>query len=408
MSELQVELYGEPLGTLRGDSRSYDFAADARALERHGLDSLVLSLAVPLSAVPVRSAKARRQNFFAELLPEGRLLARLADRARVRPTDAFGMLRRYGRDVAGALQIWDPEEPGEPKEPRLAAIDAAGIARLLERENDQPLGNRPTGGKTSLAGVQDKIVLAWQDAAWHQVLDGYPSTHILKPQVVGNPTGLFDEEYGARIARHIGLCEYETRIDTFAGVHALVIERYDRDASMPQGRVHQEDMNQALGASRDQKYQRIGGRVSLARMASAIGSVSPDAPTTLLRMVTAAVALGNLDMHAKNISLLHPPDGSVRMAPAYDMVPMAHQDTDGEMALAVAEEYRHRQLTREHLVSEATAWGLRDVRTVIDRTLEAILAAVREEAPHPSAHPGLRANVARSATNLLRSGAVGD
>lgn len=408
MSELQVELYGEPIGSLRGDARTFDFVADARALDRYGLDSLVLSLAVPLSAVPVRSAKARRQNFFAELLPEGRLLARLADRAGINPADAFGMLRRYGRDVAGALQIWDPEEPGEPKEPRLAPIDTAGIAQLLERENDQPLGNQPIGGKTSLAGVQDKIVLAWQDAAWHQVLDGYPSTHILKPQVTGNPTGLFDEEYGARIARHIGLCEYETRIETFAGVPALVIERYDRDTSMPHGRVHQEDMNQALGSSRDQKYQRIGGQVSLARMASAISRVSPDAPAVLLRMVTAAVALGNLDIHAKNISLLHPPDGSVRLAPVYDMVPMAHQDTDGEMALAVAEEYRHRQLTREQLVNEATAWGLRTPGTIVDDTLEAILAAVREEAPHPSAYPGLRADVARFATNLLTSRAVGD
>lgn len=48
---------------------------------------------------------------------------------------------------------------------------------------------------------------------------------------------------------------------------ALVIERYARAPPSSDGRIHQEDGNQALGASGDEEYQRHGGTVSLARLA---------------------------------------------------------------------------------------------------------------------------------------------
>ena len=46
-----------------------------------------------------------------------------------------------------------------------------------------------------------------------------------------------------------------------------MIERYDRSPHAPQGRIHQEDFNQVLGASGNQKYQKYGGKVSLERIA---------------------------------------------------------------------------------------------------------------------------------------------
>ena len=75
-------------------------------------------------------------------------------------------------------------------------------------------------------------------------------------------------------------------------------------------------------------------------------------------MATLAVAVGNLDMHAKNISLLHRPDGSMTLAPAYDTVPQVHQPNDGELALAVDHVYRHRAITRANLIAEGHSWGL--------------------------------------------------
>lgn len=408
MAELAVSLYGAPLGRLVGDWRTFDFRADTAAVTRFGLDSSLLSVAIPLAPVPTRAGKAARQAFFAELLPEGRMLTRLAREARVSEHDVIGMLSRHGRDIAGALEIWDPTAPGEPRTPTTESLTDDGVAHLLRTVQENPLGNRPVGGKTSLAGVQDKLVLARIGERWHRVLDGYPSTHILKPLDADSPTGIYDEEFGARLARGLGLASHTTTIQTFAGEPALVVERYDRDPEAPDRRVHQEDLSQALGLRGDQKYQRHGGRATLARLARVVRAhAGTPGLVGLLRHVTLAVALGNLDLHTKNLSLLHPLDGPITLAPAYDVVPMAHRPNDGELALAVNETYRHAAVTASDVIAEGAAWGLGEAESVVTETLDRIRALVEAEAPHARAHPGLTEDIGTFVDRLLRGDAAG-
>jgi serine/threonine-protein kinase HipA len=88
MADLVVELYGTRVGVLAGTGRGFDFVTAPAAVDAFGLDSSILSVAIPLTAVPIRARKARRQNFFRELLPEGRVLARLAQQAGVSEIDA--------------------------------------------------------------------------------------------------------------------------------------------------------------------------------------------------------------------------------------------------------------------------------------------------------------------------------
>jgi serine/threonine-protein kinase HipA len=240
---------------------------------------------------------------------------------------------------------------------------------------------------------------------WHQVHDGYASTHILKPAVADHPTLIYDEEYGARIARAVGLATTSTRILELGGVPALVVERYDRTAAGE--RVHQEDFSQVLGARGDQKYQAIGGRVSFERIARVLSRRGDEASLrALLDLLTLTVAVGNLDLHAKNLSLLHPLDGPPRLAPAYDVVPLRHQPTDGDLALAINGVYRHAGLTVDDVVAEAAAWGLARPRDQVVATLERIAAVVASEEPDPRAHPGLRAQIAGFVENLLAGRAV--
>jgi len=408
MAELVVELHGTRIGTLKGDWRTFDLEFEPGAVRTFGIDSPILSVAVRLAVVPTRAHKQKRRNFFQELLPEGRKLKRLAQQANLSESDTIGLLGRYGRDVAGALQVWDPDVPGEPRQPRLEPLDEAGVAELLENVQAFPLGNKPRGGKSSLAGVQDKIVLAHTAEGWHRALDGYPSSHILKPVPEGLPTVIYDEEYGARLARAVGLIPYRTWIQDFSGVPALVIERYDRSPDAPQARLHQEDFNQALGASGDEKYQRYGGKVSLERVARVLEQhTRPESREKLLRMVVLAAAVGNVDMHAKNISLIHPHEGTVELAPAYDFVPQAHQRNDGEMALAVAGEYRHAHITRGHLIEEAHSWGLAEPEPAIDEALDTVLETVRHEEPHARAYPTLTADISGFTQNLLEGRAAG-
>ncbi|WP_426623177.1 type II toxin-antitoxin system HipA family toxin [Leifsonia sp. McL0607] len=399
---LAVELYGERIGMLVGDDRRFDFEPERSAIERFGLGSTVLSESVPLNAVTSRTGWQRRQSFFIELLPEGDLLEWLAAEAGLRTWQHLSLLAAFGRDVAGAVQLWDLDDPGEPRTPRIRPLDDSGVADVLRERRAMPLGNVPGSGKSSLVGVQPKVVLAYMGGGWNGVEDGYPSTHILKPVPDGHSTTIYDEEYGSRLARALGLLDYAVAVRSFDGESALVIERYDRSPALPDGRLHQEDMSQALGARGNEKYQRFGGKVTLNRIARVFSSRRDvDSLNRLARLVTLSVATGNLDLHAKNISMIHRPDGRVSLAPVYDVVPQAHENNDGEMALAINDRYRHAELTAADLVAEVESWGLASARELIATTLEEISGAASDQQPDERAHPAVAEDVARFTRNLL-------
>ena len=391
MPRLEVWLYGTRVGELTGSNwRDFDFTATPEALTRFGVLSTVLSEAIPFTVRPVQGRAARRRNFFEELLPEDLTRIRLAEQAGVESGDTLGLLRRYGRDVAGAVEVFDPADPWEPPTPELRPLDGAHVRDLAERYPTVPLGNDPLRGRLSLGGVQLKLALVRQDGRWWQPLGGYPSTHILKQSPERHPTMIFDEEYGCRLATQFGLMEYDVHIESFDEKPMLVIERYDR--FLQEGaiqRLHQEDMNQALGASGNQKYQQPGGVVTLQRMARLLATKGAEERDRLLRMVVFAAAIGNLDLHAKNISMLHFPDGTARLAPAYDNVPLLHQPTDGELALAVNRVYRLSDLRVTDLAQEARSWGMADQASRIDDWLVEISSLVESAEPLPDAAPDL-------------------
>ena len=396
MSSLEVHLYETHVGDLVGNSwRDFDFVAMGAAIDRFGVGSTVLSESVPLVPRQPRGKAARRRMFFDELLPEGAARQRLADRARVTPMDTLGLLAAYGRDVAGAVQVFDPTAADAADPPRARALSTADIVDLLDDVAAFPLANAPMSGKASLAGVQEKVLLARVGDRWAQCLYGYPSTHILKPVARSHSDMIYNEEYASRLARALGLAPYATWIETFEGTDALVIERYDRDDEIPGRRLHQEDFNQALGASGAEKYQEHSGKVSLGRVASVVASsVGLAGLERLLTLLTLTVAVGNLDMHAKNISLLHPPEGPARLAPAYDVVPLTHYPgIDGRMAMAINDVYEHSRIRRNDLIAEAGRWGLGGGRAeeVIDQAVKVVRSTVKHESPHARAVPGLPA-----------------
>lgn len=396
---LAVELHGTRVGTLEGDSRGFDFTPSDAGIERFGMNSTALSVAIPLVPSPRRDHARRRRNWFAELLPEGDQLDYMLQQGGVRRGDVLGFLARFGRDVAGALQVWDLDDPTEPRQPGTLPVSDAAIRGLLEDPVGSPLANVPGAGKSSLGGIQPKIVLARTSRGWAQAVGGHATTHILKPQLPRpNETVVFDEEYGSRIARGMGLAGFETWVDDFDGLPTLVIERYDRAGG---GRIHQEDFNQALGAHGNEKYQEVGGVVSLKRVADVLQRhASEDDVRSLARMVVVAVGVGNLDMHSKNLGLLHPVDGPVRLAPAYDVVPQAHLQNDGRLALAVNGKYSLAEVTADDLRIELGSWGLARPSSVVDETLGELGAMIAEEVPLEGAFPGLQAQLAGFVNNL--------
>jgi len=127
----------------------------------------------------------------------------------------------------------------------------------------------------------------------------------------------------------------------------------------------------------------------------------------LFKLMVLSAAAGNLDMHAKNLSLLHPTDGSMTLSPAYDVVPQAHLPNDGEVGLAIGGEYRHAAITMAHLMAEGHAWGLSGAADLAEETLVLVRQLAGTETPHPRAYARLAKEITGFADNLLAGRAIG-
>jgi serine/threonine-protein kinase HipA len=88
-----------------------------------------------------------------------------------------------------------------------------------------------------------------------------PTTHILKPAISGLDDHDLNEHLCLAAARHLGLDAAVSRVASFDGERVIVIDRYDRSrgADGTVGRLHQEDLCQALAIPPVIKYQSEGG-----------------------------------------------------------------------------------------------------------------------------------------------------
>lgn len=317
---LAVWMHGTQVGVFsrRRDVFSFQYTADAVA---GGAGRPLLSVSMPTRSRPYRGKLPL--VFFDGLLPEGEIRRMIAHDFALDTDDVFGLLRELGRDCAGALIILpEGEHPAPPGQPEPISRDE--VARRLRDLRFHPLGvDRRV--RVSLAGMQEKLLLARSEEGWGLPVAGAPSTHILKPAHPLLPLSIANEALCLRTARHLGMRVANIEIAELADVPALVIERYDR-ASTPDGvaRLHQEDFCQALGVAPEDKYEARGGP-SLRQCAELLRRwARNDQLEHLLDALLLNVLVGNADAHAKNFSLLHGPDGQITLAPVYDVMTTVH------------------------------------------------------------------------------------
>jgi serine/threonine-protein kinase HipA len=342
----------------------------------------VLSCSLPLGDRPIDAGP-----FFSGVLPEGDALAALAAHAETSVIDTFGLLERYGRDIAGALVI----ASAAPDESRFALepYDGESLAEEVGALDENPLGIHDDS-ELSLAGVQNKLLLVRKDDGWARPLHGTPSTHILKAEDRRYP-GLAQAEADClALARAAGLTTVESEVLVFAGIPCLITERYDRhiaaDGSVT--RIHQEDLCQAVGvdgsANRGRaKYQRRrGGGPGLRDAARLLEIYAADAVTELAQLVSwvaFTVAIGNADAHAKNLSFLHDAPATIKLAPVYDTVPtMLWPNLTDEVSMSIDNRFSLGQLTLADIATEAESWPLN--RNLAERAAIETIGQVRAAA----------------------------
>lgn len=339
---------------------------------------------------------ARSLAWFDGLLPEGEMRARIAARFGIDSGDVFGLLGAIGWECAGAVSILPPgRSPGAGS---YAALSEDEVGRRLDALPGRPY-DEDQAVRASLGGVQSKLVMLERDGAWFEPLDGAPSTHILKPEPEPWPGMATAEAWSLRAASAVTSVATATVRTDVGQRPVLVVKRFDRRPGTPVRRIHQEDLCQLLGLPSSAKYAEPppkDWKPSLLWLASLLLARATD-PTaellTLLDQVTANVALGNADAHAKNVAVLHAGDGFVTMAPMYDVVPtVAFLPRQTHAALPVGGRYRLDQIERRHVIAEARSWGVPE-RVARGRVRDALARLTDGLAEADRSYPGLAGHI---------------
>jgi serine/threonine-protein kinase HipA len=249
-----------------------------------------------------------------------------------------------GADCAGAVHFVRPgdadqflQRPGDVA--WLTESEVAERLRELKRDSTAWLGSTLTG-RFSLAGAQAKTALQNKDGRWGVPAGLTPTTHILKPAITGLDGHDLNEHLCLDAARRAGLTVAKSRVMRFDGESAIVVDRYDRRPTPSGvGRMHQEDLCQALGLPPTRKYQNEGGP-GPSQIAELFRRVMPPtaAEDAARRFADALIwnwLIGGTDGHAKNYSLLL--SGSqVRLAPLYDIASaLPYGDHEKKLRLAM-------------------------------------------------------------------------
>lgn len=404
---LPVHLYGHLIGELDTDPSGYTRFrwAPSRSLPWE-LNSRILSENIPLGVNP---SWAAADSFFGALLPEGQWRANLAREIGCADSDTVEMLARVGRDTIGALSIGVEQERGEPE-----LLDSMQVAAAIRSASGYFAAG---GGSSALPGFQRKIALTRTSNGWVRGHGNLPSTHIFKPEPDLDNTDAhrlwLAESYMLDLGREIGVVKFASKIESFDGARALVIERYDRvsDGHGAMKRLHQEDFAQALGLAwvANAKFESSGAGASLSKMArlldrdaSAFGDEFAER-SELLRYVTFNTAIGNTDAHAKNYALVRNEQGRSSLAPLYDPTPLAYNyDGRKELALFIGGQRLIDQVRADHLVAEAEAWGVPGdrARQIVSDTLRQLDEALQVTPAPESIHSEMNGYIRERVQNL--------
>jgi serine/threonine-protein kinase HipA len=275
----------------------------------------------------------------------------------VSPRNAFALLSHVGEDCAGAVQLIPPERVEAllaKRSDRVLWLTEKAVAERLRilRADHSAWRLQGDTGLFSLAGAQPKTALLFEKNRWGVPSGRTPTTHILKPPVGPLAGFIVNEHLCLQLARRLEFPTANSRMMSFDGERAIVVERFDR-ARRADGwlRIHQEDLCQALGVHPSRKYQHDGGPgpkaiVELIRNHS---SAPNDDVVTFVDALALNWLIAGTDAHAKNYGVLIAP-GRVRLAPLYDVasvLPYPRFDVNRiKLAMKIGERYRMSEIRR--------------------------------------------------------------
>lgn len=342
--------------------------------------SFPISLSMPLTAA--RHGPEIAVPWLMNLLPEGEPLRAMTHALGVSRDDVLGLIAETGRDLAGALTIGAPrtaERPGYRK-----IKEGLDLERIIAELPSKPFLVGEDGVSMSLAGAQEKLPVALVDGAVAIPVNGASSTHILKPDNPRLAGSVQNEALCMVLARRCGLKVAPVTTGLAGERSYLLVERYDRTGEGEAvSRLHQEDFCQALGRPPAAKYEFNGSGVrgpSLAEMFALVRAhMTARDINGLLDAVIFNIAIGNVDSHAKNYSVLLAPR-RIELAPLYDLMSgLDWPNITQNHAQAIDDQRRGRHIYGRHWRRMAEACGLS--RPGVIRRIDALSARLLAELP---------------------------
>ncbi|WP_296598813.1 type II toxin-antitoxin system HipA family toxin [Phenylobacterium sp.] len=347
-------------------------------------DAFRISLTMPLTVAEHGPDVA--VPWLMNLLPEGEPLRAMTRALGVAREDILGLIAELGRDLAGALTIGAPRAGESPGFVPLARHE--DLERIIEELPAKPFLVGEDGVSMSLAGAQEKLPLARQDGGLGIPINGAPSTVILKPDNPRLAGSVQNEALCMVLARRCGLPVAPVTTGVAGKRAYLLVDRYDRAVDGGQVlRLHQEDFCQALGRPPAAKYEHNRSGVKGPSLAEMFGLVrvhmTARETTRLLDAVIFNIAIGNVDSHAKNYSVLLGP-GRPTLAPLYDLMSgLAWTNITQNHAQDIGGQQRGRHIYARHWRRMAEAAGLAGPATV--RRVIQVAERVAAELPAASA-----------------------
>ncbi|MCY4159883.1 MAG: HipA domain-containing protein [Bacteroidetes bacterium] len=277
----------------------YIFTYDESYLH-HSLPAI--SYTLPLQVEPHLSEHGLHP-FFDNLCAEGWLKNAQARALSLRRGDRFSLLLAFGKDLAGAVSILDPDP-----------------IRKIEIDHNDPDNIAALTSRSSLSGIQPKLGAIKEGRVFRPAGRDERATYIAK---LSSPTlpDILGLEYittracAALLPKDLVV---EMTLAPLQGISkgALLIKRFDRSEDGKQ--IHFEEFNQLLGNHSDDKYEACYEDMADFIIQNRDICLRAECDT-LFRRIMACILTGNTDAHLKNFAMEHTHIG-LRLTPCYDLV----------------------------------------------------------------------------------------
>lgn len=314
-----------------------------------------------------KSASVKAPPFFSNLLPEGGLRKRIAQRLKIHEDHEFRMLSALGEDLPGAVILTPANTPEHLKRRHSGTAVAATAADLHEL-------------KFALGGMQMKFSMLRQGERFTLAGGKKLGNYVVKPPSHDFEALPMVEAATMETARAAGMDVPEVQlispdqIDDLPNMSGYrqgepfyAIRRFDRPDG---GRIHFEDFAQVFNLRPHQKYGRVNYEM-IGRTLLLYAGGLPDLKEMARRLVL-NVLLGNGDAHIKNWSLIYDNPLRPRLAPAYDLVAtVAYTTHDTSVALNMGGVKLFRTISLNTFATLFTRIG------IVDQVREDVMEEVR-------------------------------